>query len=144
MRTWMLFLCLCFCPVVVAQDSPPKKDVVQEVSANPFRRELLKAAQVAASKKEITRAQVIQLRVATLSPAFLAQAERLAVVQMAFSGDEVPVDGDGKIEVGKIDWEGLAAFLEKIIPLILKLIDIFAMNSGGFHHMEGGVYYACA
>lgn len=143
----LVFLLLGFaCSGVVAQEPvPPKKDVVQEVSANPFRRELLKAAQVAAANKEITRAQVIQLRVATLSPAFLAQAERLAVVQMAFSGEEVPVDGEGRIEVGKIDWEGLAAFLEKIIPLILKLIDLFALNDGGFHHYtEGGFHYACA
>ena len=123
------------CSGVVAQEPvPPKSDVVQEVSANPFRRALLKAAQTAAAKKEISRAQVIQLRVATLSPAFLAQAERLAVVQMSFSGEEVPTDADGKIEVGKIDWDALLAFIEKLLPLILKLIDIFAFNGGGVYH----------
>ena len=131
----LIFLLLgLVCSGVVAQDLPPKNDVVQEVSENKFRRALLKAAQTAAANKEISRVQVIQLRVASLSPAFLAQAERLAVVQMAFSGEEVPTDADGKIEVSRIDWEGLAAFLERIIPLILKLIDLFAFNSGGVYH----------
>jgi hypothetical protein len=131
----VLIFCLfgLVCSGVVAQE-PPKQDVVQEVSENKFRRALLKAAQTAAANKEISRVQVIQLRVASLSPAFLAQAERLAVVQMAFSGEEVPTDADGKIEVSRIDWEGLAAFLERIIPLILKLIDLFAFNSGGVYH----------
>ena len=134
MRALILCLLLVLCPVAVAQDSPPKNDVVQEVSENKFRRALLKAAQTAAAKKEISRLQVIQLRVATLSPAFLVQAQQLAVVQMAFSGDDVPTDADGKIEVSRIDWEGLAAFLERIIPLILKLLDLFAFNGGGEYH----------
>ena len=134
MRALILCLLLVLCPVAVAQDSPPKNDVVQELSENKFRRALLKAAQTAAAKKEISRIQVIQLRVATLSPAFMVQAQRLAVVQMAFSGEDVPTDADGKIEVSRIDWEGLAAFLERIIPLILKLLDLFAFNGGGEYH----------
>ena len=134
MRALILCLFMVLCPVAVAQDSPPKPDVVQELSENKFRRVLLKAAQTAAAKKEISRIQVIQLRVATLSPAFLVQAQQLAVVQMAFSGDDVPTDADGKIEVSRIDWEGLAAFLERIIPLILKLLDLFAFNGGGEYH----------
>ena len=79
--------------------------VVEEVSNNKFRSALLKAAQSAAKSGELRRIDVIRLRVATLSPAFLEQAQELAVIQMAFSGEEVPTDADGKIEVSRIDWE---------------------------------------
>jgi hypothetical protein len=101
--------------------------VVEEVSNNKFRSALLKAAQSAAKSGELRRIDVIRLRVATLSPAFLEQAQELAVIQMAFSGEEVPTDADGKIEVSRIDWEGLISFLERLIPLILKLLDLFTM-----------------
>jgi hypothetical protein len=126
----VLALCVLFGGAAVAQDAaePKKSTVAEQVSENKFRRVLLKAAQSAAAKKEISRGDVIRLRVASLSPAFLAQAERLAVVQMAFSGEEVPVDDDGKIETSKIDWDALLSFIERLIPLILKLIDLFALN----------------
>jgi hypothetical protein len=123
----VLFGLSLFCGSVVAQDQVP---VVEQVRVNKFRQSLLKAADAAAKAGEIKRVDVVRLRVATLSPAFLAQAERLAVIQMAFSGEEVPTLDDGRIDVAKIDWEGLILFLEKLIPLILKLIDLFAMNGG--------------
>ena len=112
-------------PSTVEAQSPPS--VVEEVSNNKFRAALLKAAQEAAKKGELRRVDVIRLRVATLSPAFVEQAQELAVIQMAFSGEEVPTDADGKIEVSRIDWEGLISFLERLIPLILKLLDLLAM-----------------
>jgi hypothetical protein len=123
----VLFGLSLFCGSSVAQDQVP---VVEQVRVNKFRQSLLKAADAAAKAGEIKRVDVVRLRVATLSPAFLAQAERLAVIQMAFSGEEVPTLDDGRIDVAKIDWEGLILFLEKLIPLILKLIDLFAMNGG--------------
>lgn len=142
----VLVVVLCSFGVAMAQDAepvaPPKSDVVQKVAENKFRRVLLKAAQEAAAKKEISRADVVRLRVASLSPAFLAQAEKLAVLQMAFSGVEVPqvpLDADGKIEVGKIDWDALLAFIEKLIPLILQLIDLFAMNDRAGSWTDGAV-----
>ena len=118
-------------PSPVEAQSPPS--VVEEVSNNKFRAALLKAAQEAAKKGELRRVDVIRLRVATLSPAFVEQAQELAVIQMAFSGEEVPTDADGKIEVSRIDWEGLASFLERLIPLILKLLDLLAFNYGAAH-----------
>jgi hypothetical protein len=139
-----LVVMLCSFGVVMAQEAEPtpapKTDVVQKVSENKFRRVLLKAAQQAAAKKEISRADVVRLRVASLSPAFLAQAEKLAVVQMAFSGDEVPTDDEGKIETGKIDWDALLAFIEKLIPLILQLIDLFALNDRAGNWTDGAVH----
>jgi len=125
----LLFICVPCFEVVQAQDAP----IVEQVSENKFRRQLLRAADSAARKGDLRRVDVVRLRVATLSPAFLAQAERLAVIQMAFSGEEVEVGADGKIDVSKIDWEQLIAFLERLIPLILRLIDMFALTGGNYH-----------
>ena len=127
---FLLVLCAAFLaavtsvqPSTVVAQSP----VVEEVSNNKFRSALLKAAQSAAKSGELRRIDVIRLRVATLSPAFLEQAQELAVIQMAFSGEEVPTDADGKIEVSRIDFEKLLDFLERLLPLILKLLDLFTM-----------------
>ena len=125
MRLWCVFLALCcFSSPVVAQEPPKKPDVVEEISNNPFRATLLKAADAAAKKGEIRRMDVVRLRVATLSPAFLERAEMLAKIQMAASGEDVPVGEDGKIEIR--DWSEFATFLERLLELILKLIDAFA------------------
>jgi hypothetical protein len=97
--------------------------VVEEVSNNKFRSALLKAAQSAAKKGELKRIDVVRLRVATLSPAFLERAEMLAKVQMSASGEDIPVDEDGRIEIR--DWEAFLQFLVKLLPLLLKLLDAF-------------------
>lgn len=105
-------------------------DTAEVVLANPFRQALLKSAVSAVKAGQIKRIDLIRLRVATMSPAFLKHAEDLAIIQMAYSGDDVPVDENGTIDETAIDWDKLAAFLEKIIPLILKLIDAFASIQG--------------
>jgi hypothetical protein len=117
------------CSTVRSQEPVP---VVEQVKVNKFRQSLLKAADAAAKAGEIKRADVVRLRVASLSPAFLAQAERLAAIQMAFSGEEVPTLEDGKIDVAKIDWDALIAFLEKLIPLILQMLDLLSTQSKDF------------
>jgi hypothetical protein len=132
MRLFLLLLVSLFAvsPVVSLAQVP---DVVEEVSQNKFRSALLKAAQASAKSGELKRLDVIRLRVATLSPAFLKQAQELAVIQMSFSGEDVPTDADGKIEVNRIDWEKLLEFLERLIPLLLKLMDLFAFSGGVYH-----------
>lgn len=129
MTRFLLILTLCLLGILLpsstqAQDTPPKQDVAEQVSRNPFRQALLKAADAAAKKGELRRLDVVRLRVATLSPAFLEQAETLAKIQMAASGEEVPIGEDGKIEIR--DWSEFALFLERLLELILKLIDAFA------------------
>ena len=128
-----LFLVLCaafFASTVSLQPSAveAQSPVVEEVSNNKFRSALLKAAQEAAKKGELKRIDVVRLRVATLSPAFLERAEMLAKVQMSASGEDIPVDEDGRIEIR--DWEAFLQFLVKLLPLLLKLLDLFAFNGG--------------
>lgn len=89
--------------------------------------ELIKAATTLQKKGEITRLQLVRLRVAMLSPSFRQKVEDLAVIQMSASGEDGPfsVDENGEIVRETIDWAGLAAFLEKLVPLVLMLIKAF-------------------
>lgn len=102
-----------------------------ETAGDKFHRNVIRSAVKLAQEGTITRRDVVKLRVAMLSPAFREQAQDLAVVQMAASGDEnvgtdvIPVDEDGKIIETAIDWDKLLALIEKLIPIILKLIDAF-------------------
>lgn len=91
-----------------------------------FHRTVVQAAIKAAKAGEIKRVDVVRLRVAMMSPAFRQHAEDLAVMQMSASGsDNTPIGADGKVDRASIDWEKLLAFLEKLLPLILQLIDAF-------------------
>jgi hypothetical protein len=112
----------------VASVASPKQEP-QEVKRSDFSKEVVKAAVAAQRKGEISRLELVRLRVAMISPAFRAKVEDLAVVQIAASGEEggFSVDEDGNIIRETIDWDGLAAFLEKLIPLILMLIKAFGV-----------------
>lgn len=101
---------------------------VEEAGDDPFHRGVIKAAQSLVKKGEIRRIDLIRLRVAMISPAFREHAKDLAIVQICASGvesDMVPMGADGQIDEAAIDWEGLTAFMEKLIPLIIMLIKAF-------------------
>lgn len=118
---------------------------IEETAEDKFRRGVIQAAVKAAKDGTIARRDVVKLRVAMLSPAFRERAYELAVVQMsasgsdAIGGENVPVDEEGKIVETAINWDNLLAFLEKLLPFILQLIDAFSSidsidvyaNSGG-------------
>lgn len=99
-------------------------------SGNNFSRAIVKAAVAAQRSGTISRVDLFRLRVAMLSPSFRQQAEELAIIQMAASGEETPFQyaEDGTIIRTAIDWEGLAAFLEKLLPLILTLLKAFGVG----------------
>ena len=135
MRPLLLLLALLACyssfdaaPVVatepaaiVADDSPLELSEDKQK----FRKSLIKAIRESRKDGKITAGEAVRLRVASWSPAFIERAQQLAVVQMAFSGedsDAVPYTDDGRIDVANIDWEGLIKFLELMIPLLLKLL----------------------
>lgn len=124
-----------FSQVGVAQ-TPADSVKVAEAKDN-FHRSVVQAAFQAQRDGKISRGDLIRLRVAMLSPAFRKHAEDLAVTQMASSGSEsvggeaVPVDVDGKIDRGNINWEAIGEFLKVLIPLIIQLMDAFSWLHGG-------------
>jgi len=106
--------------------SPVQETVAIEVaeSESGFHRGIIRAAVNASRRGDISRRDVIKIRVAMLSPAFRESAQDLAVTQMVFSGGDVPTNEQGAVEVSRIDWDGLTAFLEKLIPLLLQLLKV--------------------
>jgi hypothetical protein len=95
-----------------------------------FRSEIVKAIQKARQSGKINARQAVRLRTATLSPAFAAEAQALAVTQMAFSGEDsehLPMSDEGVVQVEGINWAGLAKFLEALVPLLLTLLKAFGM-----------------
>ena len=111
-----------------AQTDPPVvggPDVVE--AADNFHREVIKAVVKARKEGKITRTEAVRIRVAMISPAFRKRVEDVAVMQLAASGQDtgLPIGEDGKINRAQIDWEALADFLERIIPLIMQLIQAF-------------------
>jgi hypothetical protein len=105
-----------------------------ETATDKFNRNVIKSAVKAAKDGTITRRDVMRLRVAMLSPAFREQAQELAIVQMSASGsdalgsDAVPTDEDGRVIESAIDWDKLLSFIEKLIPILLQLLDAFGEN----------------
>lgn len=81
-----------------------------------FRRELMAAAREARAAGDITIAEYFKLAVATRSPALcdnlMAAAHEAAIEE-------------GLATTQAIDWEGLADFLERLVPIIIQLIELF-------------------
>ena len=96
-----------------------------------FRSNLAKAVVALRKAGKISIGDAAKLRVAMLSPAFMDRAHTLAVTQMAFSGEvdetNVPTNEEGVIQVDGINWEGLAKFLEVLVPLIISLLKAFGV-----------------
>jgi hypothetical protein len=96
---------------------------VLETAAPGFHRSLIKAGKIAVREGRLRRGELVRLRFAMMSPAFRKNAEDLAVGQMYWSGvGEIPMTPDGAVDRAQIDWDAIIAFLEKLIPLLLKLI----------------------
>lgn len=123
-----LLVVLFIAPALHAQEETPP---VVPTATVKFKRSILKAVRTAKKNGDITAAQSIRLRVALMSPAFQRKAEDLAVTQMAFgqSDDDAPLptNEDGSVDRTAIDWEGLGNFLMKLLPLLLELLDAFAV-----------------
>ncbi len=140
--TLALFLvvaALCFPAPVPAQPKPiadptivpvVDEEVIEAAAGDNFHRQVIRAAIKAKRSGEISQKQLRRIRVAMISPAFREQAKELAEIQMFASGesDKIPRIGEN------IDWDALLAFIEKLIPLILKLIDaitsVVSVDSG--------------
>lgn len=120
---------MCFPSVVPGQPEPiadpsiyPVKqdvEVIEASAGDKFHRQVVRAAIKARKSGKINFRELTRIRVAMIAPAFREQAKDLARIQMLSSGesDSIPRIGEN------IDWDELFAFIEKLIPLILKLID---------------------
>jgi hypothetical protein len=123
---------LCFFQSINAQDLTTRnatKEVAQSsIKKSDFSKSVIKAAVESQKKGEITRLELIRLRVAMLSPSMQSKIEDLAVMELASSGIEnaYSLDSSGKIDRQSIDWEQLLKFLEKLVPIILELIKLFS------------------
>jgi hypothetical protein len=110
---------------IAEADRQAAESVVAEARSD-FHRALIVAARNRVKAGEMSRRDLMRLRIAMLSPAFAEHAEDLAVIQMSASGsDDVPLDASGQVDRARIDWEAIAAFLERLVPLIIQLIGIF-------------------
>lgn len=133
----MQTLLLIFSSLIVspaAYETPAiTQDIVvesKEEVKDSFRTELVEAIKEARKEGKINIREAIRLRLATLSPAFVERAKQLAVTQMVFSGeapDAIPYDENGKVEVNRINWEGLGEFLKVLLPLLLELLIAFGV-----------------
>ena len=142
MRWIFILLVICSPMAVSAQETPtPVSPVVKEMarpSKTAFQGAVLDAIKQARKNGQMTGRQALRLRVAMLSPSFAERAEDLAVTQMAFAGTDEPLPRttDGKIDRASIDWKTLLTFLEKLLPFLLELLDLFAANET---QVAGGV-----
>ena len=89
---------------------------------SPFHKSVVFAIGKQRQAGKLTMRQAVRLRTAMMSPAFRERAKELAVIQMAFSGGEVPMNEAGFVDQTAIDWEGLATFLERLVPILLQLL----------------------
>ena len=82
-----------------------------------FRRALLTAGRQARESGKITTMEFFVLSAASRNP--------VALQRMMEAVHEAAIE-DGMASVGAIDWDKLLNFIEKLIPLIVKLIDLFS------------------
>ena len=82
-----------------------------------FRRSLLEAAKRARQSGEITAMEYFTLSAASRNPRVLDKMQA-AVHEAAIE--------DGLATATAIDWDSLIEFIEKLIPIIIKLIDLFS------------------
>lgn len=118
---------------VTTQDvtTVPSKSLEVVEAKDSFHRNVILAAVEKRRAGELSRRDVLRLRVAMLSPAFRQKAKDLAIMQMSLSGsdavgtDVAPTGSDGKIKPAAIDWDALLNFIKEIIPMIMQIIEIF-------------------
>lgn len=102
-----------------------------EMGSDKFWRTQVKAIAAARRAGKISAADALKLRTALFSPAFRDQCKQLCVTQMVFSGESdefIPRTETGAVDVAKINWEGLAEFLERMVPLILQILQAFGIG----------------
>lgn len=91
-------------------------DRFDAASATGFRKAYLTSIKKAQDAGQLTAGQAFRLRLASLSPSFCKYAEQVATIELVTSG-ELSVE-----KVNAIDWDSLADFIIKILPVILEFL----------------------
>jgi hypothetical protein len=92
-----------------------------------FRQSFLKAVKEAREADKITALQHGRLVIASLRPRELANIEDWCQENAVQEGLATP---------SAIDWDNLISFIEKLIPLIIQLIDLFGSNVGDVNEVQ--------
>lgn len=93
-----------------------------------FRKSLLEAARKARQAGEITPMEYFALSAASRNPRVLEKMQA-AVHEAAIE--------EGLATTQAIDWSSLIEFIEKLIPIIIKLIDLFSYNPNHVQPSQG-------
>lgn len=104
-------------PVVTASSTVVVTGVADNLI---FRRALLKAASNQRRAGNITIEEYLVIARSARNPAKLQELRD----SMADAAVE-----EGLVTTAAINWDGLIAFIEKLLPIILKLIDMFGYNA---------------
>lgn len=108
---------------IVAPSTPGTTAPVDTTRAA-FRKALLAAGEKAFAEKQITRLDLLRLRVATLSPKMLERMQLVVAEQVVAEGKAlVEVDANGIAKVAW-DWSKLIGFLQELMPIVLDLIEL--------------------
>jgi hypothetical protein len=89
------------------------------------RQAIIAAAEQAHAACTIDSQQLQAIKLASRSPRMLSRMEDLILTQ-ASGAYSLPMDANGEVVSALVDWDGIAEFITKLMPLILKLIEMFA------------------
>ncbi len=87
-------------------------------SLKEFRAAVIKAGEQAVKSGELSRLDLMRLRLATMSPKVLEKMHQAASEQILSDGLAASYSA--------IDWSQLLAFIKEILPIILELIKLFS------------------
>ena len=130
----IVFLAFSVPSIGYAQATVAEQPFVEVSIGDSFHSSLLKAARArieTSSDKIQARKDYWRIRRAMLLPRMREDIRQLVVMQIKLevengqSSAAVPMV-DGEVNEAAIDWDALLKFLEKLIPIILQLIDIFS------------------
>ncbi len=112
---------------VVTSTTTTSTEVTTLARRSDFRKALMDAAKASREKGEITVAEYFKIAALSRIPKVLANLEA--------SVHEAAIE-EGIATVQAPDWGAIIDFIERLIPLIIKLIDLFSYDVSGLNTMQ--------
>ena len=112
---------------VVTSTTTTSTEVTALARRSDFRKALMDAAKASREKGEITVAEYFKIAALSRIPKVLANLEA--------SVHEAAIE-EGIATVQAPDWNAIIDFIERLIPLIIKLIDLFSFDVNGLNTMQ--------